>query len=101
MQSLDDFMSLGVLCRLLRRAVKLRLQQNPETPNPTFISFAIHAAERVAEMIGGIPQSGLMEALFNIPGTAHILGGAPIGATVETGVVDARHRVFGYRNLLV
>jgi cholesterol oxidase len=33
--------------------------------------------------------------------TAHILGGAVIGADPETGVVNARHRVFGYQNLLV
>ncbi len=32
---------------------------------------------------------------------AHILGGAVIGATPETGVVDARQRVFGYANLLI
>ena len=47
------------------------------------------------------PQSSILEATANIPFTAHILGGAPIGATAETGVVDADHRVFGYENLLV
>ena len=36
-----------------------------------------------------------------VPSTAHILGGAVIGADAETGVVDARHRVFGYANLLI
>ena len=39
--------------------------------------------------------------MFNIPTTAHILGGAVIGATAAEGVVDARNRVFGYENLLV
>jgi cholesterol oxidase len=42
-----------------------------------------------------------MEALANVPTTAHILGGAVIGESAETGVVDARRRVFGYENLLV
>jgi cholesterol oxidase len=42
-----------------------------------------------------------MEAFANIPTTAHILGGAVIGAGPERGVVDARQRVFGYENLLV
>jgi choline dehydrogenase-like flavoprotein len=37
----------------------------------------------------------------NIPSTAHILGGAVIGASPETGVLDARQRVFGYEHLLV
>jgi cholesterol oxidase len=39
--------------------------------------------------------------MFNIPTTAHILGGAVIGANPESGVVDSSHRVFGYENLLV
>ena len=42
-----------------------------------------------------------MEALANVPTTAHILGGAVIAADPEHGVVDARQRVFGYENLLV
>ena len=36
-----------------------------------------------------------------MPTTAHILGGAVIGADAGRGVVDARQRVFGYENLLV
>jgi cholesterol oxidase len=39
--------------------------------------------------------------MFNVPTTAHILGGAVIGAGPENGVVDQRQRVFGYENLLV
>ena len=38
---------------------------------------------------------------LSIPTTAHILGGAVIGADPQTGVVDDRHRVFGYHNMLV
>ncbi len=43
----------------------------------------------------------VVEALANIPATAHILGGAVIGRDASTGVVDDRCRVFGYENLLV
>jgi cholesterol oxidase len=42
-----------------------------------------------------------MEAVLNTPSTAHILGGAIIGADPSRGVIDARQRVFGYENLLV
>ena len=42
-----------------------------------------------------------MESVFNIPSTAHILGGAPIGADAERGVVDRDLKAFGYQNLLV
>jgi cholesterol oxidase len=55
----------------------------------------------MANRTGGVAQSGLNEAIFNIPTTAHILGGAAIGADAERGVVDARNSVFGYENLMI
>ena len=39
--------------------------------------------------------------VLNVPTTAHILGGAPMGTSPADGVVDARNRVFGYDNLYV
>ncbi len=79
----------------------LKTEQDPERPNPTFIPVANRAAEWFAKRTGGVAQSSVMEALFNIPTTAHILGGAVIAPDPEHGVVDGRQRVFGYENLLV
>jgi cholesterol oxidase len=79
----------------------LKTEQDPERPNPTFIPVANQAAEWFAKRTGGVAQSSVMEALLNIPTTAHILGGAVIGPDPEHGVIDARQRVFGYENLLV
>ncbi|HEX5224465.1 MAG TPA: GMC family oxidoreductase [Solirubrobacteraceae bacterium] len=79
----------------------LSTEQDPDRPNPTFIPTANETAEWFAKRTGGIAQSALTEALFNIPSTAHILGGAVIADSPERGVVDARQRVFGYENLLV
>jgi len=79
----------------------LQTEQDPERPTPTFIPIANQAAEWFAKRTGGIAQSSVMEALFNIPTTAHILGGAVIAPDADRGVVDARQRVFGYENLLV
>jgi len=79
----------------------LSTEQDPERPNPTFIPIANEAAEWLAKRTGGIAQSAVTEALFNIPTTAHILGGAVIAPDPERGVIDARQRVFGYENLLV
>jgi cholesterol oxidase len=79
----------------------LRTEQDPEKPIPTFIPIANQAAEWLAERTGGIAQSSVTEALFNIPTTAHILGGAVIAPDPSRGVVDAHQRVFGYENLLV
>jgi cholesterol oxidase len=79
----------------------LRTEQDPERPNPTFIPIANETAKWFAKRTGGIAQSSVTEALFNIPTTAHILGGAVIAPAPSQGVVDARQRVFGYENLLV
>ena len=43
----------------------------------------------------------LTETLAATPTTAHILGGACMGATSADGVIDAQHRVHGYPGLYV
>lgn len=68
---------------------------------PTFIPQANEFARKVAQLIGGTPMSMVTEILFNVPGTAHILGGCAVAASRAEGVVDARNRVFGYRNMYV
>ena len=81
--------------------VRLQTEQDPEKPIPTFIPVANQAAEWFAERMGGIAQSSIGEAMWNVPSTAHILGGVVIGADPDHGVVDTDQRVFGYENLLV
>ena len=100
MQTLDNAIALRPRFTAFG-GVRLQTEQDPQKPNPTFIPVANRFAEWLAERTGGIAQSSVMEALANVPTTAHILGGAVIGATPATGVVDGRHRVFGYENLLV
>ena len=68
---------------------------------PTFIPQANDFARKVAALTGGVPMSMITEILFNVPGTAHILGGCPMAGTAEEGVVDHHHRVFGYRNMYI
>jgi cholesterol oxidase len=100
MQTLDNSIRL-VPKRGLFGGLRLQTQQDPERPNPTFIPVANEAAKRIAKKINGIPQSGTTEALLNIPTTAHILGGAVVGADASKGVVDRHLKVFGYENLMV
>jgi cholesterol oxidase len=101
MQTVDAAMRLRAEPARFGRGVRLQTEQDPERPNPTYLPAAEHAARWFARRTRGIPQSGLTESTMNIPTTAHILGGAVIGADPEHGVVDSQHRVFGYRNLLV
>ena len=102
MQTLDNAIRLRPKRRLLGRGVRLQTEQDPEKPEPH-----LHP-RRQPRGRGGWPsgsaasrRAALTEAIFNIPTTAHILGGAVIGDDPEHGVVDARNRVFGYENLLV
>jgi cholesterol oxidase len=71
-----------------------------KAPSAT-IPEATEIAERVADKIDGLPMSMVQETVFNIPTTAHILGGCCMGDSPETGVIDHRHRVFGYEGLYV
>jgi cholesterol oxidase len=68
---------------------------------PTNIPAANAFAARAAEKFGGIAITSTSEILFDMPMTAHCIGGCVMGADPATGVIDARHRVFGYQNLYV
>jgi cholesterol oxidase len=68
---------------------------------PTYIPQANAFAETFALMTGGTAMSMIPEILFDVPGTAHCLGGCVIAKSPEYGVVDYRQRVFGYKNMYV
>ena len=67
----------------------------------SFIPRAKELAERTSEVIHGKPFVLSTEAFFGIPTTAHILGGAVIGDSPKTGVIDKQHKVYGYENMYV
>jgi cholesterol oxidase len=75
-------------------------RQGDGDPNPTWIPVANQAAKQLAENIGGQP-GGTWGDLFNIPMTAHFIGGCAIGDSPATGVVDPYHRMYGYDGLHV
>jgi cholesterol oxidase len=68
---------------------------------PTYIPKANQFARKFAQIAGGTGMSMLPEILFDVPGTAHCIGGCAIADSPERGVVDSRHRVFGYRNMYI
>jgi cholesterol oxidase len=102
MQSTDTALSFRRRRGPLGRLGSLQTEVEPSArPPQNFIPLANQVAERAAERIGGYPQSSIMESLLGTPGTAHLLGGAVIGADPGRGVIDSAHRAFGYENLLV
>ncbi len=68
---------------------------------PTYIPQANQFAKKFAEVAGGTAMSTLPEILFDVPGTAHCIGGCVIADSPAHGVVDERHRVFGYQNMYI
>ncbi|MGN9812041.1 FAD-dependent oxidoreductase [Micromonospora sp. BQ11] len=98
MQSADN----SLTTRLRRGLLGRRLVTGPGhgAPNPTWIPAGNNAVRLLAEEIGGTPGGALTEP-FNIPMTAHILGGAVIGASPADGVIDPWHRVYGHPGLHV
>ncbi|HEU5336077.1 MAG TPA: GMC oxidoreductase [Terriglobales bacterium] len=68
---------------------------------PTYIPRANAFAKEFARISGGTAMSMVPEILFNIPGTAHCIGGCIVADSAERGVVDSRHRVFGYKNMYI
>jgi cholesterol oxidase len=103
MQTVDNRMRLLMKRRWFwpfRRSVT-SVTPKDQPPVPAYIPLANEAARRVAAKLDARPQSALNEVLLNVPTTAHILGGCPMGTGPDDGVVDSRCRVFGYENLYV
>ncbi|MFC9964274.1 GMC oxidoreductase [Nocardia ignorata] len=98
MQHLDNSITTYTKRGLFGR--KLTSKQGHGQPNPTWIPAGNEVTRRVADKIGGV-AGGTWGDVFNVPMTAHFLGGAAIGADPEHGVIDAYHRVFGYPTLSV
>lgn len=93
-----------LVLRLRRRLGRWMLSSEPPagaSPVPTFLPQADEAGAAVADAGSGQPFSTILESVFGIGATAHILGGAVMGPDRETGVVDDEQRVFGYHNLRV
>jgi cholesterol oxidase len=68
---------------------------------PTYIPQANEFAKKFAEVAGGTAMSTLPEILFDVPGTAHCIGGCVIADSPARGVVDPQHHVFGYKNMYI
>jgi cholesterol oxidase len=79
---------------------RMTSKQGHGQPNPTWIPVGNQVTRRIAEKIDGV-AGGTWGELFNIPLTAHFLGGAAIGDSAQTGVIDPYQRVYGYPTLSI
>jgi len=99
MQSLDNSITTYTKRGWFGRR-KYTSKQGHGKPNPTFIPAGHKANQLTAKHIDGV-AGGTWGEIFNIPLTAHFIGGAPIGTDPDNGVIDPYHRVFNYPNLHV
>ncbi|MDI5972751.1 GMC family oxidoreductase [Streptomyces sp. SL13] len=73
----------------------LTARQGHGAPNPTYLPEGAEAAKAVAAQINGFAGSSIGE-IVDTPMTAHFLGGCPIAADPEHGVIDPYQRLFGH-----
>ena len=99
MQSVDNSLTTYTRRGRLGRW-KLTTRQGYGQPNPSWIPAGSEAVRRVAARIGGYP-GGSWGEIVNVPLTAHLIGGAPIGESAKHGVIDPYHRVYGHPGLHV
>ena len=99
MQSLDNSLTTYLKPDGVGKGL-LTARQGHGSPNPKQIKAASEGASAIAAEINGFAGSNVGE-LMGTPLTAHFLGGCPIGASRETGVLDPYHRLYGHPGISV
>ncbi|MFD3704394.1 GMC oxidoreductase [Nocardia sp. NPDC058658] len=92
MQSLDNSLTSYM------KGKRLVTKQGSGQPSPEWIPLAHDIARRYAAESDAI-TGNIATDIFNIPATAHYIGGCTIGDSRETGVIDPYQRVYGYPGL--
>lgn len=92
MQSLDNSLTSYL------KGGRLVTKQGGGEPNPAWIPLAHDIARRYAAESDAI-TGNIATDIFNIPATAHYIGGCTIGDSRETGVIDPYQRVYGHPGL--
>jgi cholesterol oxidase len=102
MRSLEGTLRLRLGRSWLTSFRKKLVSEVTEGPGPTIsIPEATDIGKRMAKKLDGYTSSMMTEIVLGSPTTAHLLGGCPMGSSVETGVIDHQHQVFAYPGLYV
>lgn len=81
---------------------KMILRAAPNSPPiPVFIPAGFDVMQRLARKTKGVAVSALTETVFNMSTTAHILGGCPMGESIDKGVVNERFEAYGYPKMYI
>jgi cholesterol oxidase len=102
MQNVDNSMKMRIgrsLTTLFRRGLVAEPDKAHEIRARVDVGHDV--TRTFAKKIGGFAMGSLGENLLNMPTTAHILGGCPIGKDASEGVVDESFQVHNYPGLYV
>jgi len=92
MQSLDNSLTSYLKGGLLKT------KQGSGQPNPDWLPVAHEIAREYADKADA-DTGNIATDIFNIPATAHYIGGCTIAESPESGVIDPYQRVFGHPGL--
>ena len=99
MQTIDNSLKLKLKKTIFGRVLSFKTDENNGVP--AYIDIGQKVMKRYAEKVGGVPMNAVTEIAFNMSTTAHIIGGCPMGETIENGVVNPDFKVFGYENMYI
>ncbi len=100
MQNLDNSMKMIFKKNLFGWSMKMQ-NDSGHARVPSYVSTGQRVMNDYAKVVGGVPLNAFTEVFFNLSSTAHALGGCPMGASVEEGVVDSQFNVFGYPRFFI
>jgi cholesterol oxidase len=99
MQSVKNSMRMGLKRGLFGYGLSFRNDTREKVPS--YVAVGQEVLQRYAARVKGVAYNSLPEVLLGLPTTAHILGGCPMGADRDSGVVDAEFKVHGYPNFFI
>ena len=105
MQSLDNSLTTYLTTGPGGRR-RLTSKQGHGEENPTYIEAGHEGIRVLADKLSArlgqpVYPGGTWSEAFDIPLTAHFLGGAPISDSPATGVIDPYHRLWGHPGISV
>jgi len=102
MQPVDNYLKLHYKPRWWRMGgFSMNSQTSDGEKIPSHIPISEKTAKTIIQKRKGTVMTTYMDAIFDIPSTAHILGGACMGSDVDSGVIDENFEIFNYPGMYV
>ena len=102
MQPIDNYLKLNYKPRWWRLGgFSMNSQSSTGKKIPSHIPIGEKTAHTIMRKTGGTILTTYMDSIFDIPTTAHILGGACLGKNKDSGVIDENFEMFNYPGMYI